>query len=64
MSRLNAEVLKGCRLKVAWSKRGPLGVSDKSSNLFIKNLEPKIEQHELHDVFEKFGSIRSCKVGF
>ncbi len=64
MNRLGTEVLKGCRLKVAWSKRGPLGVSDNSANLFIKNLDPNIEQHQLHDVFEKYGSIRSCKVGF
>ncbi len=64
MSRLNAEVLKGCRLKVTWSTKDPLGVSDKSANLFIKNLDPNIEQHQLHDVFEKYGSIRSCKVGF
>ncbi len=64
MNRLGTEVLKGCRLKVAWSKSDPLGVTDNSANLFIKNLDTSIEQQQLHEVFEKYGSIRSCKVGF
>lgn len=33
-------------------------------NVFVKNIDKRVTQKELYDVFSKYGKINSCKVGY
>ncbi|OIR58916.1 MAG: polyadenylate-binding protein [Amphiamblys sp. WSBS2006] len=54
----------GRELRVIWSLRDPSKRSNKTSNIFVKNLIPDITSKDLHDTFEEFGNILSCKVEY
>lgn len=36
---------------------------DNGCNLFVKNLDPSIDEKELKELFSEFGSVTSCRVG-
>ncbi|GAB2225659.1 hypothetical protein Droror1_Dr00006460 [Drosera rotundifolia] len=62
MSSLNHTVLKGKAMRIMWCERNPVTRMTGVANLFIKNLDPSIDSAQLEAIFEKFGTIRSCKV--
>lgn len=33
-----------------------------NANIFVKNIDSKVTQHQLHDDFSEHGSIKSCKL--
>ncbi|CAE7777912.1 pAbp, partial [Symbiodinium sp. KB8] len=51
---------KPCR--VMWSQRDPERRRNTASNIFVKGLDPTIDNKALHDTFSVFGNILSCKV--
>lgn len=62
MADLNYTELKGRPIRIMWSQRDPAARKASTSNIFIKNLDPAIDNKALHDTFSAFGKIMSCKV--
>ncbi|KAJ3125512.1 Protein phosphatase PP2A regulatory subunit B [Nowakowskiella sp. JEL0407] len=62
LETLNYSNLKGKSIRIMWSQRDPALRKSGSGNIFIKNLDPTIDNKALHDTFAAFGPILSCKV--
>ncbi|KAK3810197.1 MAG: hypothetical protein J3Q66DRAFT_352390 [Benniella sp.] len=62
LESLNYTVLKGRACRIMWSQRDPALRKTGTGNIFIKNLDPTIDNKALHDTFSAFGNILSCKV--
>ena len=62
LESLNYSVLKGRPIRIMWSQRDPSLRKSGSGNIFIKSLDPSIDNKALHDTFSAFGNILSCKV--
>ena len=59
---LNYAAIRGSPVRIMWSNRDPATRKAGSANIFIKNLDPQIDNKALHDTFAQFGNILSCKV--
>ncbi|KAI9009997.1 hypothetical protein CLU79DRAFT_774301 [Phycomyces nitens] len=59
---LNYSLVKGRPCRIMWSQRDPALRKTGSGNIFIKNLDPTIDNKALHDTFSAFGNILSCKI--
>lgn len=59
---LNYVPVRGTPIRIMWSNRDPAFRKGGSGNIFIKNLDPAIDNKALHDTFMAFGTILSCKV--
>lgn len=62
LEELNYTVIKGRPCRIMWSQRDPALRKTGQGNVFIKNLDPAIDNKALHDTFAAFGNILSCKV--
>eukprot|EP00435_Cladocopium_sp_Y103_P041172 s2316_g11.t1 len=62
LEMLNYMSIKGKPCRVMWSQRDPERRKNTASNVFVKGLDPTIDNKALHDTFSIFGNILSCKV--
>ncbi|KAG0243762.1 hypothetical protein B0O80DRAFT_481682 [Mortierella sp. GBAus27b] len=62
LETLNYTLVKGRPCRIMWSQRDPALRKTGTGNIFIKNLDPTIDNKALHDTFSAFGNILSCKV--
>lgn len=62
MDTMNYSLIKGRPCRIMWSQRDPALRKTGSGNVFIKNLDPTIDNKALHDTFSAFGNILSCKI--
>lgn len=62
LDQLNYSFLKGRPMRIMKSQRDPSLRRSGTGNIFIKNLDPAIDNKALHDTFSTFGNILSCKV--
>ncbi|KAG2232979.1 hypothetical protein INT48_001042 [Thamnidium elegans] len=62
LESLNYSLIKGRACRIMWSQRDPALRKTGNGNIFIKNLDPTIDNKALHDTFSAFGNILSCKI--
>ncbi len=62
LDELNYTLIKGKACRIMWSQRDPALRKTGHGNVFIKNLDTAIDNKALHDTFNAFGDILSCKV--
>lgn len=62
LEQLNYTLIKNKPCRIMWSQRDPALRKTGTGNIFIKNLDKNIDNKALHDTFNAFGNILSCKV--
>lgn len=64
LDALNFHVIKNRPCRIMWQQRDPTLRKSGVGNIFVKNLDPTIDNKALLDTFSVFGSILSCKVAY
>lgn len=62
LEQLNYTKFNDKAIRIMWSHRDPNMRKTGQNNIFIKNLDPTIDNKTLHDTFAAFGNILSAKV--
>jgi len=62
LDELNYTLIRGKACRIMWSQRDPSLRKTGTGNVFIKNLDVAIDNKALHDTFNAFGPVLSCKV--
>jgi len=62
LDTLNYSSIKGRSCRIMWSQRDPSLRKSGAGNVFVKSLDPNIDNKALYDTFSLFGNILSCKV--
>lgn len=62
LNELNYSDLKGRAIRIMWSQRDPALRRNGAGNVFVKNLDPIVDNKSLYDTFAIFGKILSSKV--
>eukprot|EP00747_Dinoflagellata_sp_TGD_P124263 gnl/TRDRNA2_/TRDRNA2_173959_c2_seq34.p1 gnl/TRDRNA2_/TRDRNA2_173959_c2~~gnl/TRDRNA2_/TRDRNA2_173959_c2_seq34.p1 ORF type:complete len:667 (-),score=181.99 gnl/TRDRNA2_/TRDRNA2_173959_c2_seq34:80-1993(-) len=62
LDTLNYTNIKGRSCRIMWSQRDPSLRKSGAGNVFVKNLDPNIDNKALYDTFSLFGNILTCKV--
>ncbi|ODQ64346.1 polyadenylate binding protein [Nadsonia fulvescens var. elongata DSM 6958] len=62
LEELNYAPIKNQLCRIMWSQRDPSLRRNNAGNIYIKNLDPAIDNKALHDTFSAFGNILSCKI--
>lgn len=62
LNTLNFKQVGDKYIRLMWQQRDPSLRYSGSGNIFVKNLDEKVDSKDLHEMFKAFGSILSCKV--
>ena len=59
---LNFSQIAGQPCRIMWAARDPSQRKNPNTNVFVKNLDKKIDQKAMFETFSLFGTILSCKI--
>mmetsp|Transcript_100010 Transcript_100010/g.283067 ORF Transcript_100010/g.283067 Transcript_100010/m.283067 type:complete len:658 (-) Transcript_100010:342-2315(-) len=62
LETLNYTKIEGRSCRILWSQRDPTERKTSPNNVYVKNLDPSIDNKALYDTFSLFGNVISCKV--
>ena len=62
MNEMNYKLLKGRPLRIMWVQRDPTARRTAVGNIFVKNLDAKVDSRTLTEAFSTVGPIVSCRV--
>ena len=62
LDTMNFTDIKSRPCRIMWSQRDPSLRKSAVGNVFVKNLNPSIDNRDLFDIFSEFGNILSGKV--
>jgi len=62
LDTMNFDLMNNKPIRIMWSQRDPAIRRSGAGNIFIKNLDKRIDTKSMYDTFSLFGTILSCKI--